>query len=85
MAVAVFGNHGWSDDPAVINRMVGCNRIKFFVTDAYTFGRLLKCQPLADDPTTKRRILRSAGLPAEYADWWQHKAVSDGVMGRGEL
>jgi len=82
MAVALFKDHGWSGDPAVINRMVSLNKVKFFVTDAYTFGRLLKCQPLADDVPTKLRILRAAGLPVEWANWWQHKAVADGVMGR---
>lgn len=82
MAVALFKDHGWSDDPAVIARKEKGGMVKFYVTDAHTFGRLLKCQPLADDPTTKRRILRAAGLPADYADWWENDAVSDSVMGR---
>jgi hypothetical protein len=82
VAVALFKTHGWSDDPNVINCMAGRNRIKFFVVDEATFGRLLKCQPLADDPATKRRILRSAGLPVEWADWWKFRAVADGVLGR---
>ena len=82
MPVALFTDHSWSDDPAMIARMEIQGRIKFYVVDAYTFGRLLKCQPKADDFATKRRILRAAGLPLDYADWWHNDAVSDGVMGR---
>ena len=82
MPVALFKNHSWSDNPEMIERMASRDGIKFFVTDAYTFGRLLKCQPKADDPSTKLRILRAAGLPLDYADWWNNSAVSDGVMGR---
>ena len=82
MPVALFKDHGWSDDAVMIAKQEQWGKVKLYVTDAYTFGRLLKCQPLADDPSTKRRILRSAGLPLDYADWWRNDAVSDGVMGR---
>ena len=82
MPVALFKTHGWSDDDNVISHMASRGMIKFYATDAYTFGRLLKCQPLADDPSTKQRILRAAGLPADWSDWWANDAVSDGVMGR---
>lgn len=82
MPVALFKTHGWSDDPAVIARMASRGMVKMYVTDAYSFGRLLKCQPLADDASTKLRILRAAGLPESWSDWWNCDAVSDGVLGR---